>query len=65
MKKKELKNLAKTIANCEYILQHTNDENEKMQARETIMQLSNKIHDFQDIDLIDEMVQEFLMQFDK
>ena len=65
MKKKELKNLAKTIADCEYLLQHTDNEEKKMQARNTIMQISSKIHDLQDLDTLDEMVQEFMMKLDK
>ena len=65
MKKKELKNLAKTIADCEYLLQYTDNEEKKMQARNTIMQISSKIHDLQDLDILDEMVQEFMMKLDK
>lgn len=65
MKKKELKNLAQKIANCEYIIENSNDNKEIDQARKTIMQLSSKVHDFQDLELIDEMVQEFLAKLDK
>ena len=60
MKKKELKNLAKKIANCEYIIQNSNDEAVKTTAKEEIMRLSNQVHDFSDIDTIDELVQEML-----
>ena len=60
MKKKELKNLAKKIANCEYIIQNSNDEAVKTIAKEEIMRLSNQVHDFSDIDTIDELVQEML-----
>ena len=60
MKKKELKNLAKKIASCEYVLQTSNDGYEKDQARDEIMKISSGIHSFEDLDMIDEMVQELL-----
>lgn len=60
MKKKELKNLAKKIASCEYVLQTSNDGYEKDQARDEIMKISSGIHSFEDLDVIDEMVQELL-----
>lgn len=60
MKKKELKNLAKKIASCEYILQTSDDNYEKDQARDEIMKISSGIHSFEDLDMIDEMVQELL-----
>ena len=60
MKKKELKNLAEKIAKCEYTIQ-TSDDNDAIQAaQEEIMRLSSRVHDFQDIDTIDEMVQDIL-----
>lgn len=60
MKKKELKNLAKKIASCEYVLQTSNDGYERDQARDEIMKISSGIHSFGDLDIIDEMVQELL-----
>ena len=60
MKKKELKNLAKKIAECEYIIQTSQDEYEKDQAKNDIFRLSNGVHSFEDLDLMDEMVQEYL-----
>ena len=60
MKKKELKNLAKKIASCEYVLQTSNDSYERDQARDEIMKISSGIHSFEDLDVIDEMVQELL-----
>ena len=60
MKKKELKNLAKKIAQCEYVIANSKNESDIEIAREEIMRLSSKIHDFQDLDLIDELVQELL-----
>lgn len=60
MKKKELKNLAQKIANCEYIIETSDNQEDIQNAQNTIMQLSSKVHDFQDLDLIDEMVQDIL-----
>lgn len=60
MKKKELKNLAKKIAQSEYILQTSTDQYEKQQARDEILRISSGIHSFEDLDLLDEMVQENL-----
>lgn len=60
MKRKELKNLAKQIANCEYVIQNSDDQNLIQQAQSEIMRLSSRVHDFNDLDAIDEMVQEIL-----
>ena len=60
MKKKELKNLAKKIANAEYLLQTSNDEYAKQQAKDDILRMSNEVHSFEDLDLLDEMIQEYL-----
>lgn len=60
MKKKELKNLAKKIAKYELILQNSTDTKEKEQAQNEIMKLTSEVHSFEDIDLLDEMIQEFL-----
>ena len=60
MKKKELKNLAKKVADCEYIIQTSNDNYEISKAQDEIMRLSSTVHSFEDLDLIDEMVQDLL-----
>ena len=60
MKRKELKNLAEKIAKQEYIIQTSNNNVAVQAAQEEIMRLSSRVHDFQDIDLIDEMVQDLL-----
>lgn len=60
MKKKELKNLAEKIAKCEYVIQNSNDEEAKQVAQTEIMRLSSRVHDFSDLDQIDELVQEIL-----
>ena len=64
MKRKELKNLAKKIAECEYTLQTTEDIDIKQQARDEILRISSGIHSFEDLDLLDEMVQEFLKKLE-
>ena len=60
MKRKELKNLAKKVAQCEYVLQTSDDQYEREQARDEIMRVSSGIHSFEDLDLLDEMVQDLL-----
>lgn len=60
MKKKELKNLAEKIAKYEHIIQTSENKKEVQDAQNEIMRLASRVHDFQDIDLIDEMVQEIL-----
>ena len=60
MKKKELKNLAEKIAKQEVIIQTSKDSAEVQAAQEEIMRLSSRVHDLQDIDIIDEMVQDLL-----
>ncbi len=60
MKRKELKNLAEKIAKQEYIIQTSDDSVAVQAAQEEIMRLSSRVHDIQDIDIIDEMVQDLL-----
>ena len=60
MKKKELKNLAEKIAKQEIIIQTSEDSAEIQAAQNEIMRLSSRVHDFQDIDTLDEMIQEIL-----
>ena len=60
MKKKELKNLAEKIAKCEYVIQNSKDDQAVLAAQQEIMRLSSRVHDFQDLDAIDEMVQALL-----
>lgn len=60
MKKKELKSLAEKIAKCEYVIQNSKDEEAKQAAQNEIMRLSSRVHDFSDLDQIDELVQEIL-----
>ena len=62
MKTKELKNLAKKIAKYERIVQDSNNAKEVREAQEEIMKLSGQVHSFEDIVLIDELVQEILSE---
>lgn len=60
MKKKELKNLAQKIADYEYILETNDDQEAINNAQKSIMQLTSKVKDFQDLDILDEMIQDIL-----
>jgi short-subunit dehydrogenase involved in D-alanine esterification of teichoic acids len=62
MKKKELKSLAKRIAEAELIIQTSTDKKEINDAKWKIMDLSNQAIDLEDIAILDEMVQEILSQ---
>ena len=59
MKKKELKNLAKKIADAEYIIQNSMNEYEKQQAKDDIFRYTSEINSFEELDLLDEMVQDY------
>lgn len=60
MKRKELKNLAKKIANAEFIIQSSDDKDKIRRAEREIMELSSHVDCLDDMTTIDEMVQEFL-----
>ena len=60
MKTKELKNLAKKIANAELVVQTSEDPQAVRKAQNQIMELSSHVHRLDDITTIDEMVQEIL-----
>lgn len=63
MKKKDLKILAKKIAEAEYMIQTSTDPKAVHQARETILELFGKSKlSAEDMFTIDEMVQEILSQ---
>ena len=60
MKKKELKNLAKKIAEAEYIIQTSEDKEDIIAAQNTILHLTSKAAmDLEDMTIVDELVQEF------
>lgn len=60
MKKKELKELAKKIAKCEYIVQTSDDKKAIRKAQDDIMSLSGRVESLEDITIVDEMVQDIL-----
>lgn len=62
MKKKELKNLAKRIADAEFIIQTSSDKKEINEAKNKIMELSNHAIDLEDMMVLDELVQDILSQ---
>lgn len=63
MKRKELKNLAKKIAQAEHIVQTSDNQDEIQRAQMEIMTLSSHVDSLDDITIIDEMVQEFLATY--
>ena len=62
MKKKELKNLAKKIAEAERIIQRNEDSKQVAKAQKIILDLSGKVTNLEDIMTLDEFVQEILSQ---
>lgn len=62
MKKKELKNLAKRIADAEFIIQTSSDKKEINEAKNKIMELSNHAIDLEDMMVLDELIQDILSQ---
>ena len=62
MKKKELKNLAKKIADAEYIVQTSDDKKKVAKAQQEIFELSGHVQSLDDMTVIDELVQEILSQ---
>lgn len=63
MKKKEIKNLAKKIAQQELIIQNPDASlEERGRAECEIERLSSRIESFDDMDLLDDLIQEFLQK---
>lgn len=62
MKKKELKNLAKQIAKLEQIIQTNTDSSLVNDAKNEEIHLISKITDLSDMDLLDEMVQQYMQE---
>lgn len=60
MRRKELKNLAKKIAECEKIIQANEDQDIVRQAQQKIVELSGCVDSLDDMVTIDEMVQDIL-----
>lgn len=63
MKRKELKNLAKKIAQAEHIIQTSDNQDEIQRAQIEVMTLSSHVDSLDDITIIDEMVQELLATY--
>ena len=63
MKRKELKNIAKKIAQAEHIIQTSDNQDEIQRAQMEIMTLSSHVDSLDDITIIDEMVQELLATY--
>jgi len=59
VRRKELKNIAKKIAENETIIQTSDDKEAIEQAKQEILNISKKIS-FMDLDILDEMVMELL-----
>lgn len=62
MKKKELKNLAKQIAKLEQIIQANEDPTTVRNAKDAEIHLINKVTDLSDLDLLDDMIQEYMQE---
>lgn len=62
MKKKEMRNIAKKIAESELIIANSSDKNEIQKAKGTILALSNRITNLNDMLELDVLVQELLAQ---
>lgn len=59
MNRKQLKNLAKEIANAEVIIQNSNNSKEISEAKSKIYKLSASIQTLEDMLYVDEIIQEF------
>lgn len=60
MKQKELKNLAKQIANAERVIQTSDDSEAISKAQNTILSMSKKGMTVEEMMIVDELVQEIL-----
>ena len=60
MKMKERKNLAKKLAKQQRIILNSEDKDAVHQAEQEIMKLSGQVENWEDILIIDELVQELL-----
>ena len=62
MKRKELKALAKKIAEAEYIIQTSDNSKERLKAQDEILELSGKVTSLEEMLIIDELVQDILSE---
>ena len=62
MKQKEIKNLAKKIAQQELKIQNATSLQEKSEAENEIIKLSSKVNSIEDMLALDEAIQDLLMK---
>ena len=62
MKKKEIKNIAQKIFECEEIIANSSDKAEIQKAQGMILALSHRVNNLDDMLEIDVLVQEMLAQ---
>lgn len=62
MKAKEIKNLAKKIAQQEKILQTSTSTEEKARAEQEIIKLSSRVKTIEDMIALDEAIQDLLLK---
>lgn len=60
MKTKEIKEFAKKIAQAEYVLQHTDNNEKKEKAKSTILYYSNMIGSIEDMLAVEDKVAKIL-----
>lgn len=60
MNKKELKRLAQQIANLELVIQQSSDSYEVNEAKNTIMNLTGRVEDIEDLFTLDELISQML-----
>lgn len=60
MKKKELKNLAKRLAEAELTLHITDDQEKIKKAKEEMFKIGYQLSSYEDMMYVDELVQEIL-----
>ena len=62
MKAKEIKNLAKKIAQQEKIIQTSTSTEEKARAEQEIIKLSSRVKSIEDMIALDEAIQDLLLK---
>lgn len=60
MKRKELKKLAKRLAELELIIEHSDDHEERLRAQNEVLDISSRVVSIEDMLALDEMTQEIL-----
>jgi hypothetical protein len=62
MNKKELNRLAREIAEAEYVLQNSTDENELKKAKKIIFHSAGKVKSMEEMIILDEIIQSILSE---